>query len=152
MNMETLGEAGMRRAIVQRLMMLQTGSQRRWGKMTPHQAICHLCDSFLGCMGLKPVSPARRLPFQGQMMKFFALYVPLRWPKGIKTRPEMEQGIGGTPPSEFERDRNDLLAVMDRFVSGTERAPHPIFGQMNESEWLRWGYLHMDHHLRQFGV
>jgi hypothetical protein len=29
---------------------------------------------------------------------------------------------------------------------------HPIFGAMSERAWLRWGYLHMDHHLRQFGV
>jgi hypothetical protein len=29
---------------------------------------------------------------------------------------------------------------------------HPIFGVMTEQEWLRWGYLHMDHHLRQFGL
>ena len=29
---------------------------------------------------------------------------------------------------------------------------HPFFGAMSSSAWLRWGYLHMDHHLRQFGV
>jgi hypothetical protein len=28
---------------------------------------------------------------------------------------------------------------------------HPIFGPMSKADWLRWGYLHMDHHLRQFG-
>jgi len=30
--------------------------------------------------------------------------------------------------------------------------PHPRLGRMSEREWLRWGYLHMDHHLRQFGA
>ncbi|HEV2663419.1 MAG TPA: DUF1569 domain-containing protein [Blastocatellia bacterium] len=30
--------------------------------------------------------------------------------------------------------------------------PHPYFGAMSESQWMRWGYLHCDHHLRQFGV
>jgi len=29
---------------------------------------------------------------------------------------------------------------------------HPLFGPMSRAEWLRWGYLHMDHHFRQFGV
>ena len=86
-------------------------------------------------------------------MKFFALYVPMPWPHGIKTRPEMEQGAGGTPPVGFERDRRDLLEILDRFVAAEEeRTPHPIFGTMTEWEWQRWGYLHMDHHLRQFGV
>jgi hypothetical protein len=31
------------------------------------------------------------------------------------------------------------------------RPAHPIFGRMTEAEWMRWGYLHTDHHLRQFG-
>jgi len=29
---------------------------------------------------------------------------------------------------------------------------HPIFGRMSLWEWQRWGYLHTDHHLRQFGL
>jgi hypothetical protein len=29
---------------------------------------------------------------------------------------------------------------------------HSFFGRLSRTEWLRWGYLHMDHHLRQFGV
>jgi hypothetical protein len=31
-----------------------------------------------------------------------------------------------------------------------EGQQHPIFGPMSRSAWLRWAYLHMDHHLRQF--
>jgi hypothetical protein len=30
--------------------------------------------------------------------------------------------------------------------------PHPVFGPLNVAAWLRWGHLHVDHHLRQFGV
>ena len=29
---------------------------------------------------------------------------------------------------------------------------HPIFGPLTTSQWMRWGYLHVYHHLRQFGV
>jgi len=89
------------------------------------------------------------------MTKWIALYAPFHWPKGVPTRPEVEQGAGGTPPTDFERDRNDLLAVLLRF-SDQPRAfqwhPHPMFGEMRHDEWLRWGFLHTDHHLRQFGV
>jgi hypothetical protein len=55
----------------------------------------------------------------------------------------------------FEADMRTLLALNERFVRRPmdySFAPHPIFGVMNESEWLRWAYLHMDHHLRQFGL
>ena len=27
----------------------------------------------------------------------------------------------------------------------------PMFGHMSEKDWMQWGYLHADHHLRQFG-
>jgi hypothetical protein len=30
--------------------------------------------------------------------------------------------------------------------------PHPILGRLSRGQWMRWGYRHMDHHLRQFGV
>jgi len=35
-------------------------------------------------------------------------------------------------------------------VNTIEGRWHPIFGPMSRSDWLRWAYLHMDHHLRQF--
>jgi hypothetical protein len=122
--------------------------------MTAHQTICHLSDSFLVPMGAKAVGMAGS-PLQRRVVKFLALYAPVKWPAGVKTRPEVEQGLGGTAPGDFESDRRNLLAVMQRFAAANrdfEFAPHPIFGKLSESEWLRWGYLHADHHLRQFGL
>jgi hypothetical protein len=55
----------------------------------------------------------------------------------------------------MESDLDELRHHLDRFSRQPrdfEFQPHPIFGQMTEKEWMRWGYLHMDHHLRQFGV
>jgi hypothetical protein len=40
-----------------------------------------------------------------------------------------------------------------RFIDAVHRgamAKHAIFGAMSRREWLRWGWLHADHHLRQF--
>jgi hypothetical protein len=88
-------------------------------------------------------------------MKWVALKSPLPWPHGIKTMPEMDQQIGGTPPEEFVADRQKLLQAIERFAA-TQRDfsfhPHPIFGAMREAEWMIWGYKHCDHHLRQFGL
>jgi hypothetical protein len=47
-----------------------------------------------------------------------------------------------------------LLDSMERFSRGPrdfQFRPHPMFKKMSEGQWMRWGYLHMDHHLRQFG-
>jgi hypothetical protein len=116
--------------------------------------ICHLADSFRGVMGEKPLSEApSRVP--RKFIKWIALDVPLHWPKGLQTRPEMDQEHGGTPPAEFAADVHELQRLFERFVRSPRefsRQPHPIFGPMSERDWMRWGYLHMDHHLRQFGA
>lgn len=120
--------------------------------MTVNEALCHLDDSYLVCMGEKPVKDVSN-PFSRTIMKFFALSVPLTWPKGIQTGPEVEQGKGGTPPVEFNSDRQRLLASIDRFIhADLSRCGHPMFGAMTRDQWMRWGYLHVDHHLRQFNA
>jgi hypothetical protein len=66
----------------------------------------------------------------------------------------MDQEIGGTRPSMFAADVERLQRVVERITASPrafEWGHHPLFGRMSESDWLRWGYLHMDHHLRQFG-
>jgi hypothetical protein len=128
-------------------------SRPLWGRMSAHQMICHLADSFRAALGEKKVSPATGL-LQRTAMKWVALYVPIRWPKGVPTMPEVEQGVGGTAPVEFECDRAGLVRLTERFcVAGACGAFfHPVFGKLSEDERQRWAYLHMDHHLRQFGV
>lgn len=120
--------------------------------MSVDQMVCHLRDSYLTALNEKYVSPATGF-LQRTLMKWIALRGPGKWPHGVRTRPEVEQGIGGTPPVEFERDRAMLVVVFDRFCEpSVNLAPtHPFFGPMSREDWLRWGYLHADHHLRQFG-
>lgn len=151
--MKSLGNEQDREEIFRRLRALRADSARQWGRMTPNQAVCHLSDSFKSSMG------EVELKFEGTILhrtlvKWFALRVPLRWPKGVRTRPEVDQEKGGTRPVEFARDVGELESLLERFTrAGKDFSwnKHPIFGEMTEAEWLRWGYLHMDHHLRQFG-
>jgi len=116
--------------------------------------VCHLSDSFLTAFGEKEVSPATG-PFQRTVVKWVALRLPMTWPPGIPTRPEVDQEFGGTRPVEFGRDVEALLEIVERFTSqssGFGWRPHPVFGALTQHERMRWGYLHMDHHLRQFGL
>ena len=120
----------------------------------PNSAIENGNQAVMG-MGRKPVSPATGL-LQRTIVKWIALYLPLRWPGGrIVTRPEIDQQLAGTRPGDFAADVAELEALM---VLVTSQAgtfgwpPHPIFGRMSEADWMRWGYLHTDHHLRQFGA
>ena len=150
----SLLDAATRAGVEARVQRLQPDSRRRWGRMTSHQAICHMSDAFRLALGDRDTAP---VPGSFKpLVRFVALQLPMRWPRGrIRTVPEAEQGVGGTPPIEFERDRAELIALMARFgtAAPTERcSTHPIFGPMSVDLWGRWGYRHMDHHLRQFGV
>ena len=119
--------------------------------MTVRQMVCHLNDSFRVGMGEKYASPATSV-LQTTLIKWIALRTPLRWPPGVPTRPEIEQGRGGTPPREWENDRKELFGLLESFANRQTFGVHPTFGPMSEREWLTWGYRHVDHHLRQFGV
>jgi hypothetical protein len=127
--------------------------RRRWGSMTAAQMVCHLADCCCVPLGQRTVSRLPKgPPLPRQIYKWLALNFPRPWPAGVPTPPEIDQQIGGTPPAAFDADRTLLLTRFDRFVHFTGPwSPHPIFGAMTTPEWMRWGYLHTDHHLRQFG-
>jgi hypothetical protein len=151
--MHSLSEPSTGNELIARLERLTADTSRRWGTMTSHEMLCHLADSFRGMMGERPVSRVQASAMKRRVMRFVALRVPLPWPKGIRTRPEVDPKRGGTRPVAFDADRRELIALMHRFASSTARyTQHPMFGPMPRRDWLIWGYRHMDHHLRQFGV
>jgi hypothetical protein len=139
-----------------RLRVLRPDSARRWGRMSAPQMVCHVADAFRMGMGRKPVSDATG-PLQRTIVKWVALYLPVRWPGGrIVTRPEIDQQLAGcTGPGDFAADVAEIAALLEEFTAPARTfdwPAHPIFGRMSEADWLRWGYLHTDHHLRQFGA
>jgi hypothetical protein len=141
--------------LTKRLNTVRSDSTRRWGRMTAHQMVCHLTDAFSVAMGEQVVSNDAHL-FNRTILKWAALYLPIPWPPGIVTRPELDQVKGrGTQPTDFASDLATAQARMESFWRAGARLegrPHPLFGPLSQAAWLRWGYLHTDHHLRQFGA
>jgi hypothetical protein len=152
--MKTLARDECRAELVGRLRNTRQDCVRRWGRMTVHQMICHLSDSFRMALGQKHVRDASTV-VKRTLVKWLALYLPIRWRPGILTVPEVDQESGGTRPIEFATDLLDteaLLTLVASRAGATEWPDHPVFGRMSEGNWLRWAYLHTDHHLRQFGL
>jgi hypothetical protein len=157
-DMKTLLSPEDKEEIITRLQAVRPNSQRRWGKMSAHQMVCHLTDGFRMYMGLKRVRPVP-VPYPRTVMKWVALWAPIPWPlaEGVQDRSRarpLDQQVGGTPPMEFDKDVCELRNLVDRFTQAQrfEWQPHPHFGQMSDREWMRLAYLHVDHHLRQFGA
>ena len=152
--MKTLARHRDKAEILHRLRAVRPESVRRWGRMSAHQMVCHLSDAFRMATGEKTVSHSTTL-LQRTIIRWIALYLPLPWPAGIPTRPEIDQELGGTRPIDFAADVAQLEALLEHLTTQTgtfDWQVHPILGTMSEAVWLRWAYLHVDHHLRQFGA
>jgi Protein of unknown function (DUF1569) len=152
--MKNLRDAINRNEILQRLEKIQPGSERRWGRMPAPQMIAHVNDAFRMFMGIRKVS-APAAWYRRGLLRFSALWVPMPWPHGFRARPELDQNLGGSPPREFAADMQELRGLIKCFAREPrdfEWQTHPNFGRLSERDWMRLGYLHTDHHLRQFGA
>ena len=149
---KTLAKTADCEEIARRIAALTPDARRVWGSMSIGGMLCHVDDSYRAVMGEKTLS-YMKMNLPPRVAKFFALRSPTRWPRNLMTGESVRQGGGGTPPIEFAEDRARLLKTFERFCGCTQlMTVHPMLGSMKHTDWLRWGYLHADHHLRQFSA
>jgi Protein of unknown function (DUF1569) len=133
-----------------RLRNVRVDDRARWGKMTAKRMVRHLVCSYEVALGERTVEPVKGLP--PVLMKWMALRSGLRWSKNIQTTPELKRAIAEHSEVEFDILVRAAVDSMEAVARGPCYAPsHPMFGPMTPEDWKRWGYLHADHHLRQFG-
>jgi hypothetical protein len=151
--LRTLHDPGTRARTIGRIGTLAAETPRRWGRMSSHQMICHLCDMYLHALGEREGPGVVGGPLARTVAKWWALGVPLPWPHGFPTARAFDQERGGTPPAAFDADRDRLVVAIERFSDpAAPLTAHPFFGPLTRAEWGRWGFRHADHHLRQFGA
>ena len=146
--LKTLDDSSTASEIRHRLFSLRSSDEGQWGVMTADSAVRHLRAAFL--LPLEQPSLQRRsrlLP--DAVIRFLALRLPVKWPQNRPTLPGLRREDLGQ--GSFLEDQNALLSTYDSFLRiNPGQWPHPDFGQMSRWEWMRWGFLHSDHHLRQF--
>lgn len=124
-----------------------------WGKMNVHQMICHCADQLRLATGEKKARFVGNKLLTVVVKHLVLLGMPA--PKGkVETMPEIKQGVGGTQPKDFEQDKLDLIELINSFENkfGSQSIKrHPAFGDMNLKQWGRLAYIHLNHHLKQFG-
>jgi hypothetical protein len=152
--MVTLLDPLIRKDIISRINFLDPDAQAQWGRMNVNGMLCHCTDQLrvsLGDMG----SPSKEAGFFDRTILKFLVLMVISIPKNVPTSPKVDQEKDGTKPTDFESDRETLLAYIDRFADTPEDfawTPHFKFGPMNKKEWAILAAKHLDHHLKQFGA
>ena len=152
--MKNIIDDSIKTEIIQRIEKLNSSASAKWGKMNASQMICHCADQ------LRLANGTKQSKFIGNLM----LTTVFKWliltfmeaPKGkIETVKELKQGKGGTNPTTLDNDKKtliDLVRNFDESFKTNKVVVHPAFGKMNHWQYGRLAYLHLDHHLSQFGV
>lgn len=140
--------------VILRVRSLSEKADALWGKMNVNEMICHCTDQIRMAEGKNNIKFVGNF-FLVKFVKNLILYgVPA--PKGkIMTYKELDQKINGTRPTIFENDRStlvDSIKGFDNDYPNNKKVLHPSFGKLSKKEWGRLVYIHLDHHLRQFGV
>lgn len=149
--MKSVADSAVLERLIERLGALGPETPRRWGSLTAAEMLCHLADATASVLTSTTSEPVPRRP----LLKWFALRVPLAWPHGLQTPPEVDPHVEGTRPSDFETDRQRAIDGLRAFAAAPASAlsvSHGAFGKMSQRDWQIWAYRHTDHHLRQFGV
>jgi len=145
---KTLSDAAARQVLLDRLERLSPKSARLWGTMTAHEMLAHLADWMLMAKGELKTAPIKRV-LRYPPLKQLAIYW-LPFPRGVATAPELL----GRKPSTWSVERAAVREHVQSFENLDRKKwpEHPVFGKMSAKAWCVFGYRHMDHHFRQFGI
>ncbi|MEO8239209.1 MAG: DUF1569 domain-containing protein [Flavobacterium sp.] len=142
----------MLQTLTKRVNSLTPQSQRKWGTMSPEQMLHHLnlaTGSALGYFDL----PDESFWMSRTVFKFLLVDVLSKQPKGLRI--PLTFKIPQTEHFDFEHEKKLLLEIINKACNSKTTAdwgPHPLFGKMSDKEWGRLLTVHIDYHLKQFGV
>lgn len=139
--------------IKERILKLSPDANPAWGKLNAHTMIVHLSDSLKCALGERPAKIEKSFFSVWPVNLLISQILP--WPKGAPTAQEFLQGSGGSPLTDFNSDRDELIRLIERFPDAENKISfpvHPAFGKLSNKQYAKLLLRHTDHHLRQFGV
>jgi len=149
--MESIFDTAANKSILERLEKLNVDSQPLWGKMNAAQMLVH-CQKPIEVLTGKLILKGGLLGFLfGKMAKNNFLKAR-GFSKNSPTHPLFK--ITNSP--DFEKEKQVLTAQVttlgDLGSKSIATNKHPFFGNMTDEEWGSLMYVHLDHHLKQFGL
>ena len=147
--MALLHDPPVRDSIKQRVSILRSDAQRRFGKMTVDQMLWHVNCGLENALGRYEVRE-QKIPLPYSVIKFLVLNLP--WRKG-KT-PTAREFIASSH-YDFAAEQARLLRLIDELSAKSlddAWGKSSFMGPMTGRDWSRLQARHLDHHLSQFGV
>lgn len=137
--------------IISRIQKLSPESKAQWGKMTVDQMLSHCQAPLDFATGTTPMEVNFLMRFIGKLLKKKVLSGS-EFKKNSPTAPSFIR----TGSYGFEQTQKELIQKIGIFSELGEKAikttKHPFFGELNYDEWSKMHTMHLDHHLKQFGV
>ncbi len=147
---KNLLEKSVAQEIIDRANKLTLETPAKWGTMNPTEMLHH-CN-LLNNTFLEGKLPRKKTSLVQRIARFLFLNLIPRFPHNLKI-PKENQTKGKIAEQEFEAERAKYIQTIKTFSAQKEFATtHPAFGNMPPDAWGKLTWMHMDHHLRQFGV
>lgn len=139
-------------AMIRRVGTLTALSQPQWGSMSSTQMLQH-CRQVNQAILTGEISN-RRPAIKERLLKFLILGFLGRLPKHAQQPLQLKQLASSEPLLSFETERDKLIETIRAFTGHSlpDGLAHPVFGPLTSSECGYFSWIHLSHHLRQFGV
>ncbi len=136
---------------ISRINKLTPESKALWGKMSVDQMLSHCQAPFDFTFGTKPMKANFIIRLFGKILKK-KVFGATEFKKNSPTAPAFIR----KETYDFEASKNGLIERINVFSDVGQMAiktsKHPFFGELTYDEWSKMHTMHLDHHLRQFGV
>lgn len=133
-----------------KLEQLTPETKPQWGSMSSPQMLAHMVTALRYSLGKE-----HETPNEGG---FFGAYIasPLIL-SGLMKIPKGQKGPAMYDTAAPSATVNDLVVMLEEFLgrlqdSAFSPPPHPYFGSIGAKGWASLHIVHLEHHLRQFGL
>lgn len=121
-----------------------------WGSMSPGQMRAHLQLAIRYSLGKEEESPDESKPLLNMILIPVLLSGIMKLPKGVKGPAMYDAAAPSATLDEVKAELEEYLTNYEG--SGFNPPAHPSLGNLGPDKWSKLHVIHVDHHLRQFGV
>lgn len=140
-----------KKELVERINKLSPDTPRQWGKMNVSQMLLHNFEGLQIGYG-KKVTYKHPGWLTAKLMKFVIMHTDVPMPKErAETFPETNMVELNIQP-DFNEAKKKLIDGINGFPVKPTIPVHAFMDKFSVEHWARLNYLHLDHHLKQFGV